>query len=265
MNNVLLLSSGTIDTGTAGTNAAIAIVGSKDGKIFTPPPLATQALPNVLFLSGGGSDTVKTKDLNCKTLGVASGTVIVPAGRLFKVNNLIINGGTIDASASNSDSIRGNVTISSGTLTAQSAANNLVVGGSWSRTGGTFTQSSATVVFNATTTGKTINTGGTPFTSVTFNGTGGGWTVTTSGMNATNFTLTNGTFNFGSGLNDTLANLTLSGGTLDFGSGTLKYGGTVLNTTGLSGITPGTAISIFTRRPVLPRHSRRRHRPGTRG
>jgi hypothetical protein len=87
---------------------------------------------------------------------------------------------------------------------------------------------------------------GATFPDITKSGASGTVAVATNSLRAGAFTLTSGSWNWGTGLTDTVTSITTSAGTMDFGSSTVKVSSGNANLSNLSVVTPGTGTLIFT-------------------
>ncbi|MCK4945697.1 MAG: hypothetical protein KAS59_05500, partial [Alphaproteobacteria bacterium] len=190
-------------------------------------------------------------------LTLTNGTLNTSTNNLTLTGNLLINGGTLNASNASCDlDIGGNVTVSSGTLSAPAALDDtsFTAGGSWEISGtGIFTHNSGRILLDASSTGKTITTsssGTDDFYDVKFNNSSGSWTLQDELTVNNDLYLTLGTLDMNDNNLTVTGDYTQSGGTLTCGSGTLrvdsnftKSGGTFNENTGtvtFEGATNGT-------------------------
>ncbi|MCK5161790.1 MAG: DUF2341 domain-containing protein, partial [Candidatus Aureabacteria bacterium] len=152
----------------------------------------------------------------------SAGTFDIDDNTLNVSGNVLVTGGTLDASDASCDlDIGGNVTVSSGTLSAPTALDDtsFTAAGNWEISGtGIFTPNAGRVLLDASSTGKTITTsssGADDFYDVKFNNSSGGWILQDDLIVSNDLTLTNGT------LDTSISNLTaagnalINGGTLD--------------------------------------------------
>ncbi len=104
-----------------------------------------------------------------RVLSVATHTL---AGAMVANGDLVLDGATLDVSASNYG---------------------VTVGGSWLNNGGSFTPRSGTVTLNGTRTGKSILSGWIPFYNLTVAGSGGAWTLNDRLIVSNTLAISNGT------------------------------------------------------------------------
>ncbi|MCK4946096.1 MAG: hypothetical protein KAS59_07525, partial [Alphaproteobacteria bacterium] len=209
---------------------------------------------NLTLNSSGSTYTSDGAITATNNLTLTNGTLNTSTNNLTLTGNLLVNGGTLNASNASCDlDIGGNVTVSSGTLSAPAALDDtsFTAGGSWEISGtGIFTHNSGRILLDAFSSGKTITTsssGADDFYDVKFNNSSGSWTLQdeltvsndlyltlgTLDMNDNNLTVTGdytqsgGTFTSGSGTLRVDTNFTKSGGTFNEDTGTVTFGGTI--------------------------------------
>ncbi|MCK4945169.1 MAG: hypothetical protein KAS59_02785, partial [Alphaproteobacteria bacterium] len=160
-----------------------------------------------------------------------NGTLDTSTNNLTVTGNLLINGGTLNASNASCDlDIGGNVTVSSGTLSAPVALDDtsFTAGGSWEISGtGIFTHNSGRVLFDASSTGKTIttsSTGADDFYDVKFNNSSGSWTLQDELTVSNDLYLTQGTLDTNDEALSINGSATINGGTLKTGTGIVTFG-----------------------------------------
>ena len=123
-----------------------------------------QSFYNLKQNGAGGTNTLQDNAIVTGALTVTSGTLATSTYKATVNGNILVNGGTLDASNASSDlDVNGNITLTSGTLKAPAVLDDtsFTVAGNWVLSGtGVFTHDSGTVVFDGVS-AQTINSGGT--------------------------------------------------------------------------------------------------------
>lgn len=114
-------------------------------------------------------------------------------------------------------------------------------------TAGSFTAGSGTLAFTGNSGTQTFTPrSGATFPDITKSGASGTVAVATTALTADAFTLTSGTWQWGSGMTHTITSISTSAGSMNFGSSTVRVSSGNANLSSLSTVTTGTGTLSFT-------------------
>ncbi|MBU2102166.1 MAG: hypothetical protein KKF80_02100, partial [Candidatus Omnitrophica bacterium] len=202
-----------------------------------------------LIIDASGDIKQLSDGVTTDSLTVTAGTLDVNNQALSVTGNLLVNGGTLDASGASSDlDINGNVQVISGTLSAPAAADDtsFTVGGNWEVSGaGIFTPNAGRVVFDAGDSDNTIITtsaGADDFYDAKFNNILGTWILEDDLTITNDLSIATGTLDVKTGENNSL---TVGGDWANTGTFLARNGTVTFNGAGVSILSGSTSFYNF--------------------